>query len=202
MAQRDYARGGGNTRSAGKKKTGGNGMKSGVVIFVVGVIAGSVLGWWVRGTVVGNAKELVEHAKAVNEEDKAKQSNQQSKAAINEKYKPLDVDPQTKADWSFEELLEEKTVTVPKGETVKDRATSEENRSYVLACASFTEKSRAETMKAQIALTGLQANINPVQSKSGQTFYRVQLGPYSSKRDAERDKHKLQAGGMNDCKIW
>lgn len=202
MAQKDYARTG-NNRGAAKKKTGGNGMKSGVVVFFVGVIAGSVLGWWVRGTVVGNAKELVEHAKSVNEEEKQKTaSKEQSKAAINEKYKPLDVDPQTKADWSFEELLEEKTVTVPKGNTTPDRNTTEENRSYVLACASFTEKARAETMKAQIALTGLQAAINPVKSKSGQTFYRVQLGPYDSKRDAERDKHKLQAGGMNDCKIW
>ena len=201
MAQRDYARSG--SKSNGKKSSGGNGMKSGMLIFLVGLIAGTGVGWWVRGTVVGNAKELVEHAKSVNAEDKAKTAKTDpSKASVNEKYKPLDVDPQTKADWSFEELLEEKTATAPRGTNTTVEPRADENKSYVLACASFTEKARAETMKAQIALTGLQAQINPVESKAGKTFYRVQLGPYNSKRDAERDKHKLQAGGMNDCKIW
>ncbi|NAW96105.1 cell division protein FtsN, partial [Vibrio sp. V42_P2S4T144] len=34
------------------------------------------------------------------------------------------------------------------------------------------------------------------------SWYRVVLGPYKFKRDAERDRHKLQRAKIEPCAIW
>lgn len=70
-----------------------------------------------------------------------------------------------------------------------------------MPCGSFREISRAEELEAQVALAGYSSKINKVTVKSG-VWYRVELGPFSSKRKAESIRHRLQDNGMNYCKIW
>ena len=38
--------------------------------------------------------------------------------------------------------------------------------------------------------------------KEGSSWYRVVLGPYKFKRDAEKDRHKLQRAKIEPCAIW
>ena len=72
---------------------------------------------------------------------------------------------------------------------------------YKMQCASFKTMKQAEILKANIAFTGLSAQIaKSVGTKS--TYYKVFLGPYDKKRDAERDKHKLKNNKINGCQIW
>ncbi len=71
------------------------------------------------------------------------------------------------------------------------------NRKYIMQCGASKVLEKAESMKAQIAFIGLQAKVS---EKNG--WYRVQLGPYSSKRAAESDRHKLQNNNFHDCRIW
>lgn len=72
---------------------------------------------------------------------------------------------------------------------------------YLMPCGSFRDMSRAEELKAQIAFVGYESKINQVDVESG-TWYRVELGPFSSKRKAESIRHRLQDNGQNYCKIW
>ncbi|TQV73808.1 hypothetical protein FLL45_13135 [Aliikangiella marina] len=71
---------------------------------------------------------------------------------------------------------------------------------YTMPCGSFREPSRADELKAMIAMSGSSSEISQVQYQ-GTTWYRVQLGPFNSKRAAERIRHRLQDNGIHDCKI-
>jgi len=198
MAQRDYA------KSKGKSSTGGSSTTGRVLLIglILGFFTGFAFHWWFAQT-FSNAKELVAHAKSIGDDKaagEAKSAIKPDKKAADSKYKPLKVDPQTEAEWSFHELLEEKTdssANLPGGNSSKAVA-----KPIVMGCAAFSGQDKAETMKAQIAFAGLQAEVKPVTSQTGARLYRVQLGPYASKRDAEHDQRKLEEAGISSCKIW
>lgn len=70
---------------------------------------------------------------------------------------------------------------------------------YIMQCGAYRTIAQAESRKLDIAFQGLSSQIV---KKEGSSFHRVVLGPYSLKRDAERDKHKLQRAKIEPCKIW
>ncbi len=92
-----------------------------------------------------------------------------------------------------------KTVEIP----IEDLKLPEDDHqySYSMPCGSFREKSRAEELKAQIAFAGYESNVLPIKNKA-EWWYRVTLGPYTSKRKTESIRHRLQDNGFNHCKIW
>ena len=75
------------------------------------------------------------------------------------------------------------------------------SRPYQMQCGSFRKQSQADALKAKIAFQGLEAMVRKVSGKKGE-WYKVVLGPYPKKRHAERERHKLQRGGVNGCQIW
>jgi len=72
---------------------------------------------------------------------------------------------------------------------------------YKMQCASFRTQAQAESLKAKIAFAGLIAQVSKSTGKNG-IYYKVFLGPYKKKREAERDKHKLRRNNINTCQIW
>ena len=113
------------------------------------------------------------------------------------KKDPNALPPKPQEEWTYLQELENKQVEVdvPKQDTL--RATGP----YQMQCGSFREEAQAEKMKAVIAFQGMEAQIRKAQGSNG-AWYKVVLGPYERKRDAERARHKLQAIGMNTCQIW
>ncbi len=99
---------------------------------------------------------------------------------------------------THEEMLN-KTVEIP----IEDLKLPDDLNRYVylMPCGSFRSLNRAEELKAQIAFTGHKSIINKVKVKSG-LWYRVELGPFKSKRKTESIRHRLQDNGFNYCKIW
>ncbi|MFD2167237.1 SPOR domain-containing protein [Thalassotalea euphylliae] len=77
----------------------------------------------------------------------------------------------------------------------------EEKGPYKMQCGSFRTRNQAESMKAQIAFSGLVSKVSESQGKNG-TWFKVALGPYPKKRMAEKDKHKLKRNGITTCQIW
>ncbi|MEW9798840.1 SPOR domain-containing protein [Alteromonas sp. CYL-A6] len=75
------------------------------------------------------------------------------------------------------------------------------DKRYLMQCASFRTRAQAEEMKAKIAFQGLEAQIRPSSGANGDWF-RVILGPFDSKRDAERAKHSLRKVNISTCQIW
>jgi len=75
------------------------------------------------------------------------------------------------------------------------------DKDYIMQCGSFRTQDRAEELKAKIAFQGLESRVLTSNGRNG-LWYRVVLGPYERKRNAERHRHKLRSGKVNGCKIW
>lgn len=74
-------------------------------------------------------------------------------------------------------------------------------RRYLMQCASFRTRAQAEEMKAKIAFQGLEAQIRRSSGGNGDWF-KVILGPFETKRDAERARHTLRRSNITTCQIW
>ena len=95
--------------------------------------------------------------------------------------------------WDYVESLPNREIEV----TAKEQAVSE--IPYIMQCGAYTNAAQAEARKLDIAFQGINSKIR---KKEGSKWYRVVLGPYKLKRDAERDKHKLQRAKIEPCAIW
>lgn len=72
---------------------------------------------------------------------------------------------------------------------------------YQMQCGSFRIQSQAEQMKAKIAFVGFSSEIRRTDGSNG-VWYRVVLGPYTSKRQATADRNRLREQSINTCQIW
>lgn len=97
--------------------------------------------------------------------------------------------------WSYIETLENKEVQV----VLKEQQLSE--RPYVMQCGAYRNPSQAEQRKGMIAFNGLVSEIKTSEDDNG-IWYRVVLGPYAEKRQAERDKNMLMRARIEPCGIW
>lgn len=79
--------------------------------------------------------------------------------------------------------------------------TVEKKGPYKMQCGSFKTREQAETLKAQIAFNGLTSQIKAVAGSNG-TWYKVYLGPYARKRNAEKNKNALKRNNIKGCEIW
>jgi cell division protein FtsN len=114
----------------------------------------------------------------------------ESSQAIQEKALPAP----PKEKWAYVDNLKSKQVEVGEYE-VKNRGP------YKMQCGSFRTEKQAEILKATIAFAGLTSEISAAKGANG-TWYKVFLGPYARKRQAEKDKHKLKSNNVNGCQIW
>ncbi|MGO1295732.1 MAG: SPOR domain-containing protein [Vibrio sp.] len=69
---------------------------------------------------------------------------------------------------------------------------------YVMQCGAFKTMQQAQQRKANIAFQGLSSMIRKRENSS---WYRIVLGPYKFKREAESDRHKLQRAKIEPCII-
>lgn len=99
-----------------------------------------------------------------------------------------------KDEYSYPDVLKnlEVEVDVPEREVGPPR---------LMQCGSFRSETDAQTLRARIALAGLEAQVRRSEGRNG-VWYRVILGPYETRRDAERDRHKLQRAQIHYCEIW
>ncbi len=129
------------------------------------------------------------NGKAPEPETKTPAQSEQKKTV-----KPLPDLPKEK--WEYVKELENKTIEVD----VPERE-DKPSRPYQMQCGSFRTMSQAETLKARIAFSGFESIVKRTEGSNG-VWFRVVLGPYDSKRQAEADRHKLQRNKINGCQIW
>jgi cell division protein FtsN len=66
---------------------------------------------------------------------------------------------------------------------------------YILQAGAFGGSGDAETVKAKIALLGLNARVEAAEIR-GKTVYRVRMGPYGTASELAAAKAKLTTGGL------
>jgi cell division protein FtsN len=111
------------------------------------------------------------------------------------KKDPNALPPQPKEEWTYLEELEKKSVEVDVPESAKS------TQAYQMQCGSFRQESQAQEMKAVIAFQGLEAQVRRSDGANG-VWYKVVLGPYNGKREAQANAHKLERVGIKNCQIW
>lgn len=184
MANQDYV----SRAPAKKKNTNRNGKKTAknangvplkaklISLLLIILIAAFGYGLWSLKTDPSTKTPLVEPIKTT----KTKKANELPKPP--------------KEKWTYVKDLETKEIEV--GEyKIEDKGP------YKMQCGSFKTQRQAETLKARIAFSGLEAQVQSVTGKNG-TWHKVFLGPYPRKRLAEKDKHKLKRNNINYCQIW
>ena len=83
-------------------------------------------------------------------------------------------------------------VTTPSpAHTNANNKTSSAQTIYVLQVASFKTFSDADTLKAKLSLLGFEVNVHHFKAASGQEWYRVWIGPYASKQQAQQAQAQL-----------
>ncbi|MEZ8141284.1 SPOR domain-containing protein [Enterovibrio sp. FF113] len=103
--------------------------------------------------------------------------------------------PKPEEQWSYIEELENKQVQVEANEQEVS------SRPYLMQCGAYRSASQADERKAMIAFQGLESHIKASQGEKG-IWYRVVMGPYPLKREAERDRNLLRRAGIEPCAIW
>lgn len=101
--------------------------------------------------------------------------------------------PPPEEKWDYVESLPSREVEVKAKELVVSEIP------YIMQCGAYKTAQQAEARKLDIAFQGINSKIR---KKEDSSWYRVVLGPYKFKRDAERDKHKLQRAKIEPCAIW
>jgi len=105
--------------------------------------------------------------------------------------KPAVADPRTAA---------KEPPAAQKTPAAKD-APSADGSSYLLQVASFKTAADAEQLKAQLALSGLQAQIQKVTINGKDTYHRVRAGPFKGKEAANQARALLSGKGLEPIAI-
>ena len=100
-------------------------------------------------------------------------------------------------------MLRDYEVIIPAAETTRPLKTErktpplERPRSgvYLLQVGSFRALEQAQTLRAELALLGLEAVIKAAQTPEGETWRRVQVGPYRDAAERAAVIENLEANG-------
>lgn len=166
-------------KPAGKKSTAS--VPWGLIIIAGLVVAGFV---WFLATISGKSET--------------------PPAVIEDSAPVVEAQPQVPAESTLPELPDERWQYIEELENHEvqvDVPEREIGPPKLMQCGSFRREDDANTLKARIAMAGLESQVRESNGSNGRWF-RVILGPYETKRDAERDRHKLQRVQVFNCQIW
>lgn len=86
-----------------------------------------------------------------------------------------------------------KTPQTPKVEVVEPKPKAEAQGVFLLQAGSFRDKSSAEQLRAEFILQGFDASVQPGILASGDTWYRVMIGPYTSESSMRQAQNRLSS---------
>ena len=89
-----------------------------------------------------------------------------------------------------------------KAEAAKTAAaqTASDGFSYFVQAGAFRAKIDADAQKAKLAIQGWEARISE-REQNGRTVFRVRVGPFAQRAEAEQIKHKLDSAGIDSALI-
>lgn len=95
---------------------------------------------------------------------------------------------------------EAKPKAEPKPETLASAGSSADPFSYFIQAGAFRTPEDAEAQRAKLSLMGFQAKVTE-REQSGRTVYRVRLGPFDKKDEADKTKEKLDSNAIETALV-
>jgi len=114
--------------------------------------------------------------------------------------KPDDPQQPVKSQYDFYTLLPEMEVVIPERDDLagaNQHARADKKEVYVLQAGSFRRLDEADTLKANLALLGIQATIQSVAINGEDTWYRVRIGPYSDFSQLRQARSRLRKNDID-----
>ena len=185
MAQANRRR---RTRKKSKRKRG-SGSSWGMLI--IGLVSGSVLAALILGAQEGNRYGFGSGLKTL-----FKQGTKSPEKNVEQKTVKTEQVPKPKLDFytvlpQIERIIPDQVPTES-----KDEDKEEEKAWYVLQAASYESFNDADRLKAQLTINGFDATVQKVAIEDKGVYFRVRLGPYSSKRKLKNVKQQLEEMGI------
>ncbi|SHM78799.1 SPOR domain-containing protein [Rhizobacter sp. OV335] len=90
--------------------------------------------------------------------------------------------------------------TTPPAPVITSTKPGSDALSYFVQAGAFGRVEDAEQQRAKLAMMGLQARITE-REQAGRTMFRVRLGPYDKKEDADLAKEKLDGVGVESALV-
>jgi cell division protein FtsN len=72
--------------------------------------------------------------------------------------------------------------------------------SYFVQAGAYADQEEAEQQRARLAIIGFEAKLTE-REQAGRTMYRVRVGPYEKKDDADAAKEKLNEAGVESALV-
>ncbi|MGD8743569.1 MAG: SPOR domain-containing protein [Granulosicoccaceae bacterium] len=130
-----------------------------------------------------------------------KQATMQTDARSVRVDKADELPPPPKTRFDFYTILPEMEVAVPEEDlpiTSNNKAkTVASPGSYILQAGAFRQLEQADRMKAELALLGIEANIQSVTIDNQSTWHRVRIGPYSNLEQLNKTRQRLRDNNIN-----
>lgn len=109
--------------------------------------------------------------------------------------------PDTSAAQEFEfwTRLPQSEVVVPHVEQYQSGPRGAEETGgevYILQAGSFRSREDADRLRAELILLGLDVNIEKIVMQRGDTWHRVQTGPYVNRQQVREARHRLAEAGI------
>jgi len=101
--------------------------------------------------------------------------------------KPASADP-------LGDLAKAKSGNPPAAGSAPSAAAGADPFAYFVQAGAFRTPEDAEAQRAKLSLIGVEAKVTE-REQSGRTVYRVRVGPFDKKEEAEKTKDKLDAAG-------
>ena len=190
---------GGNRRTRGSAKGGANHRTPGWVWLLTGLSVGLLVALGVYLYNRNHEAQLAKQATVL--EKNTADTKPTSKKETKEKTK-LETPKVEEPRFDFYTLLPKQEVVIPEKEIREEqqRLEAKDNVIYSLQAGSFLRYEDADTLKAQLAMLGIEARIQAVTSKEV-TWQRVLIGPLINSREVNRIRNRLNSNNINTLVI-
>ena len=175
---------------------------SGFVILLVGIVIGSAATLLYNGMQSGDPDRIGSGLKQLVAASREQAANPQPAAAVADS-----VDQPVRTSFDFYTVLPEIERVIPEDDLAEPDSsaatpaaqpvqTESSSGHYMLQVASYNQQSKADRMKARLALGGFEPSIQRVTIQGQGHFYRVQVGPFNTVKGLEKANRQLREMGL------
>lgn len=157
-----------------------------------------VAGLIVLGFYLYDRNQQKQLTKAAAEEKAAATEKKKSEKAAAEAKKKADTAKEEEQRFDFYNILPKQEVVIPESEIreERERLAAKEIYIYTLQTGAFGNHSDADTLKARLAMLGVESRIEST-TTDGVTKHKVRIGPFNNSRDMNRTRNRLNSNRIS-----
>jgi len=165
--------------------------------------------WWlITGLLIGgfvmflsNMEEPIHDSSASIKKPSIQNDVRDVKKPIITAAKPID---SKQPRFDFYQILPDMEIVIPEHEIEERRRLEGTGKSkpgtFIIQIGSFRKPSQADTLKARLALLGIESTVQTV-NQSGSIWHRVKSGPYTSFRMVDKIQNRLHHNNIDSIAI-